>query len=367
MLAVPADRLPDAIGDLDPGNRALLDLSLRRGVSDAEIGELLRKEPADVARGRDAVLELLADALDVGGHDRTERVRAAVAALPDDAWQRPRGTGARPRRRAANPSNQQRATSNPSRSQRRPPLDRALDEDRARAARELDDKHRFEPEPKRSRRGGLLAVLGLLAVVAALVAAVLLSGDDDEPSGSGGNDSEPAQNGGPRRRPGNDRDALPAGWRQGQRRRGRHGRGSDDHVQRPARTPSPAPTRCGSTTTSCNSQSLGTVSGGSGQLEVKLPPDAASYRFLDVSHRAAGREPEPLGRQRHAGAAERAALRLGHARAHQAGAHASRRRGRSGLAAGRAAGARAVRGGDRRVRRRQRRRSRPARPATRTG
>ena len=51
MLAVPADRLPDAIGDLDPGNRALLDLSLRRGVSDAEIGELLRKEPADVAAG----------------------------------------------------------------------------------------------------------------------------------------------------------------------------------------------------------------------------------------------------------------------------------------------------------------------------
>ena len=87
MLAVPADRLPDAIGDLDPGNRALLDLSLRRGVSDAEIGELLRKQPSDVARGRDAVLELLADALDVNGHDRRERVREAVAALPDDAWQ----------------------------------------------------------------------------------------------------------------------------------------------------------------------------------------------------------------------------------------------------------------------------------------
>ena len=86
MLAVPADRLPRALADLDPGNRALLDLSLRRGVSDAEIGELLRKDPADVARGRDAVLELLCDALDVGGHDRRERVRQAVSALPDDAW-----------------------------------------------------------------------------------------------------------------------------------------------------------------------------------------------------------------------------------------------------------------------------------------
>src|SRR5687767_9559401 len=86
MLAVPADRLPAALADLDPGNRALLDLSLRRGVSDAEIGELLRKQPDEVARGRDAVLGLLADALDVSGHDRRERVRAAISALPDDAW-----------------------------------------------------------------------------------------------------------------------------------------------------------------------------------------------------------------------------------------------------------------------------------------
>src|SRR5687768_18507500 len=95
MLAVPADRLPAALADLDPGNRALLDLSLRRGVSDVEIGELLRKDPADVARGRDAVLELLADALDVGGHDRRDRVRQAVTALPDEAW-RPRSAAPPP-------------------------------------------------------------------------------------------------------------------------------------------------------------------------------------------------------------------------------------------------------------------------------
>src|SRR5688500_4998098 len=86
MLAVPADRLPAALADLDPGNRALLDLSLRRGVSDAEIGELLRKDPDDVARGRDAVLGLLADSLAVGGDDRRERVRRAITELPDEAW-----------------------------------------------------------------------------------------------------------------------------------------------------------------------------------------------------------------------------------------------------------------------------------------
>src|SRR5688500_20326408 len=86
MLAVPADRLPAALADLDPGNRALLDLSLRRGVSDAEIGELLRKDPDEVARGRDTVLGLIADVLGLEGDDRRERVRRAVAELPDEAW-----------------------------------------------------------------------------------------------------------------------------------------------------------------------------------------------------------------------------------------------------------------------------------------
>src|SRR5688500_10152095 len=141
MLAVPADRLPTAIGDLDPGNRALLDLSLRRGVSDAEIGELLRKEPAQVARGRDAVLELLADALDVGGHDRRERVRTAVAELPDEAWHPPAAAA------AVSPPP---PAPTPPESPARPP---ELDRERAVAARELDDEHKFKPEPaKRTRR-----------------------------------------------------------------------------------------------------------------------------------------------------------------------------------------------------------------------
>ena len=193
MLAVPADRLPTAIGDLDPGNRALLDLSLRRGVSDAEIGELLRKDPAEVARGRDAVLELLADALDVGGHDRRERVRMAVTSLPDDAWH---PATAQPTPPPPPPPPRTRAEEPPAPAAKPP----ASDRERAVAARELDDEHRFEREtPKRSRRGGLLALLGLLAVVVALIAVLSGGGDDDEPEESSGNGSPPAQNDGLRR------------------------------------------------------------------------------------------------------------------------------------------------------------------------
>jgi len=86
MLATAADRLPAALSELDPGSRALLDLSLRRGIPPTEIAELLRKEPAEVERSLDAVLELLADALELDGDGR-EQVREALSDLPDEAWQ----------------------------------------------------------------------------------------------------------------------------------------------------------------------------------------------------------------------------------------------------------------------------------------
>jgi hypothetical protein len=270
MLAVPTDRLPAAIGDLDPGNRALLDLSLRRGVSDAEIGELLRKEPAQVARGRDAVLELLADALDVGGHDRRERVRMAVAELPDEAWHPPAAAA------AVSPPP---PAPTPPESPARPP---ELDRERAVAARELDDEHKFKPEPaKRTRRAGLLALLGLLAVVIAVVAVLSSGGDDDEPEERSASGSPPAQNGQPAPKGSTEKLAAVGG-----------GKGSgtlavtDDGATIAIRgLPSPRGGVYGVWLydSVVRAKSLGTLPDGSGKLEVALPPDAHSYRFLDVS------------------------------------------------------------------------------------
>jgi len=272
MLAVPADRLPAAIGDLDPGNRALLDLSLRRGVSDAEIGELLRKEPAEVARGRDAVLELLADALDVGGHDRRERVRIAVAELSDDAWHPP----------AASPPAVPPPPPVPTRPEEPPARPPEPDRERAVAARELDEQHRFKPEPpKRSRRAGLLALVGLLAVVIALIAVLAGGDDEDEPEGGGGNGSAPAQNGGPA--PEGSTEELAAVG-------GGEGSGTlsvtDDGATVTIRgLPDPKDGVYGVWLydSVVRAKSLGTLEDGSGNLEVVLPPDARSYRFLDVS------------------------------------------------------------------------------------
>jgi hypothetical protein len=295
MLAVPADRLPDAIGDLDPGNRALLDLSLRRGVSDAEIGELLRKEPADVARGRDAVLELLADALDVGGHDRAERIKAAVAALPDDAWQaRGPATAPAPPRERAEPfePGEPAGLREPDET---PEVDRERDEDRARAARKLDEDLYFEPEPQRSRRGGLLALLGLLAVVAALVVAVLVAGDDDDSGGSGDNGSEPAQNSTPAPSgEGTSEQLSPLGGGKGSGEVTVTDEGATITL-RDLPNPDPGTYQVWLYDSIVNSQSLGTVSGANGELEVKLPPEADQYRYLDVSHEPPDANPNHSG------------------------------------------------------------------------
>jgi hypothetical protein len=271
MLAVPADRLPGALADLDPGNRALLDLSLRRGVSDAEIGELLRKDPGDVARGRDAVLELLCDALDVGGQDRRERVREAVAALPDDAW-RP---GVASRVDEA-PEDEAEPEGPP------PPPDR----ERAAVSRQLDDDWVYvEPEAPRSRRTAWLLILAGVAILGVLLA-LLLSGGDDDDSNESGSQPTPSQKGEGPAPQGDTAKLNPVG--------GGRGDGTvvvtDDGATITINgLPNPAP---GSYqvwlyNSIVDAKSLGTFPGGSGKLEVELPPDASEYRFLDVS-----REPD---------------------------------------------------------------------------
>lgn len=289
MLAVPADRLPAALADLDPGNRALLDLSLRRGVSDAEIGELLRKTPEDVARGRDAVLELLADALDVPGQDRRERVRRAVAALPDDAW-RPSAPAPEP---AAGPEPE------PAREPAEVP--ERDSEPRGRAERDLpprsDDDLHFEPEPHRSRRGGLIAALGLLLVAGALAAILLAGGDDDEPEPDRADRSgsqttpppgdEPARGGGVVLEPLTDA-----------RARGRIARRDGGLL---VISIGGLPRGGGGSYEAwlydsvAEARSLGRFEGGARKLEGTLPPDAAEYRFLDISLEPADGNPNHSG------------------------------------------------------------------------
>jgi hypothetical protein len=74
MLVPTAERIEDALERLSPDDRALLELSLRRGVSDDDIAGLLHVHREHVEYRREIAIERIAEDLDTGN-------RAEVAAL----------------------------------------------------------------------------------------------------------------------------------------------------------------------------------------------------------------------------------------------------------------------------------------------
>jgi hypothetical protein len=80
---MPADSFTYALDRLDPASRALLDLSLRRGMRTEEIADVLGAEPENVEASRDEALQRIAS--DVGVSELDE-VRARLAELPQEEW-----------------------------------------------------------------------------------------------------------------------------------------------------------------------------------------------------------------------------------------------------------------------------------------
>src|SRR3954469_23722042 len=82
ILSLPTDSFTPALARLDPANRALLDLSLRRGMRPEEIGDLLGTDPESVIVAREAALEQLGAELGLDEKPDIDELRARVAALP---------------------------------------------------------------------------------------------------------------------------------------------------------------------------------------------------------------------------------------------------------------------------------------------
>jgi hypothetical protein len=80
---MPTDSFSYALERLDPASRALLDLSLRRGMRTEEIADVLGAEPESVEASRDEALQRIAS--DVG-MDELDDVRARLAELPAEEW-----------------------------------------------------------------------------------------------------------------------------------------------------------------------------------------------------------------------------------------------------------------------------------------
>lgn len=153
MLAGPTiDQLAAAVADLDPGARALLDLSVRRGVGDEMIAGLLRIEAGAVACRRSAVLTGLALRVGLAGPAAADDLREALAALPPDMWQ---------------PGAASAAPAEPPLARQIPPRLRAPGDRRGGAAR---------------RAGAALLAVGLPAALVTLFVVLGGAGDDSEPT-----------------------------------------------------------------------------------------------------------------------------------------------------------------------------------------
>ena len=221
------------------------------------------------------MLELLADALAVGGDDRRERVGNAVAALPDDAWRLP----VKPSPPPAEPPGEPPPKPDPIR----------IDDDEEQVER---DEIYFSPDPPRSRRRAWLAALALLAVVVALIVIIAGGGDDDEPSEPAENGSRPAQNDGGEA----EGRTEPLVTLRGGRGEGRVAVTDEGATVTLRGLPNPDGTyQVWLYDSIVDAQSLGTIESGSGRLEVRLPPDARSYRFIDVSNEPADENPNHSG------------------------------------------------------------------------
>lgn len=84
--ALSLDALAVCVRALDPGSRALLDLSLRRRLPFEAMAGVLHTDPFDLARRRARAVARIAAELDLEGAGVVATVKAALARLPDDAW-----------------------------------------------------------------------------------------------------------------------------------------------------------------------------------------------------------------------------------------------------------------------------------------
>ena len=85
-VAIVPERLESCIRRLEPADRALLDLSLNRGVPDWAMAPILRTDPMRLAWKRARAIERVASRMGLTDPADLTAVRTALTALPDRAW-----------------------------------------------------------------------------------------------------------------------------------------------------------------------------------------------------------------------------------------------------------------------------------------
>ena len=86
-VAVTIDQAREVLSRLDRTSRALLHLSVGRGLHDDEIASVIHIDVSEVGRRVDETLERLARDLQLESREAREELRATLPDLPQDAWQ----------------------------------------------------------------------------------------------------------------------------------------------------------------------------------------------------------------------------------------------------------------------------------------
>jgi hypothetical protein len=286
------DSFTSALSRLDPASRALLDLSLRRGMRTEEIAEVLGADPDSVAASRDEALRRVA--VDVGlGEENLDEVRAQLAELPAEEWLG--GTAAptadpEAEPRVADPSAEEPAVVEP---EAEPAPEPAAERTASRTAPITAGARR--------RRPVWPALLGLLLLAGVIAAIALAAGGDDEESTGGGGDTqaqtgesgggggggdgggstpppEPeGHEGGPRFEP------IGAGQAEGRARLTDGGERIEVQLRDLPSPPNGGHFEVWLYSSLIESRSLGRSRDPVVRVEAKLPPDWQDYKFVDVS------------------------------------------------------------------------------------
>jgi hypothetical protein len=85
-VAVTIEQARQALSRLDPADRALLDLSVARGLDDDMVAGFVRIEEPEVERRVHDVLDRLAADLSLRTRAERDELRATLPDLPRDVW-----------------------------------------------------------------------------------------------------------------------------------------------------------------------------------------------------------------------------------------------------------------------------------------
>jgi hypothetical protein len=83
---IDQSQLAESLGRLDPGTRALLDLSLRRAIPDDQVAKVLGVDASSIPPRRARGIAQLADMMAVPGPAELAALLIAIPELPEEAW-----------------------------------------------------------------------------------------------------------------------------------------------------------------------------------------------------------------------------------------------------------------------------------------